>query len=137
MTRRDFARPVQDAVERFYKAYNTHDAAHLEGLFCDDYVGTVNGNRVEGPAQARAFIEMFLRAFPDCVYLIHKQVPGKDRIAVEWSFSGTHQGPFLGLEPTGKRASGAGTTLFQLRGGQIQALTSQWDAVGLKARLQA
>lgn len=42
-----------------------------------------------------------------------------NKVAVRWVAKGTHTKPFSNVEPTGKKISFEGLTIFQLAGGQI------------------
>ncbi|HUR26338.1 MAG TPA: ester cyclase [Candidatus Thermoplasmatota archaeon] len=124
-----------DPVAGFYAAYDRHDAALLSGVLAPGYRGIVNGRQVASPAEAEQFVAGFLGAFPDCRYTLHDRIERDGRVAVRWSFSATHRGPFAGLPATGKPASADGLTMFQVEAGRIVRLWSWWDAAGLVARL--
>jgi predicted ester cyclase len=59
------------------------------------------GNR-EG---VRALFSALWAAFPDLQATIHDQVAEGDKVATRKTLSGTHEGPLLGLPPTGRRVS--------------------------------
>lgn len=48
----------------------------------------------------------------------------------------THVGTFVGIEPTGKRASGREMAFFRLEGGEIAEVWVMEDAEGVAAQLE-
>ena len=46
-------------------------------------------------------------------------VAGDDEVMAQWSFTGTHDGPWLGRTPTGNEISGTVFSFFTLRDGLI------------------
>jgi predicted ester cyclase len=63
-------------------------------------------------------------AFPDATYTVASFVEQGDTFADEWTFAGTHTGPFLlpdgsQAPPTSKRVEIKGVELVQVRDGKI------------------
>ncbi len=55
-----------------------------------------------------------------------------------WSqgrWSGTHQGDFYGMAPTGKKVSWTGCAIFRFRDDQVIARWQEFDALGLMAQI--
>lgn len=50
---------------------------------------------------------------------IDKIVAGDDEVMAWWSFTGTHDGPWLGRSPTGDEISGTVFSFFELTEGRI------------------
>jgi predicted ester cyclase len=46
-------------------------------------------------------------------------ISDEDRVALRWTASGTHLGPFEDLQPTGRNVEWKGTDWLRLRGGRI------------------
>jgi predicted ester cyclase len=46
-------------------------------------------------------------------------VAGTDEVTAQWSFTGTHVGPWLGVPPTGEPIDGTVFSYFDLVGGRI------------------
>jgi predicted ester cyclase len=90
-----------------------------------------------GPDGAKVLVQFFLAAFPDFVINIRDAVAEGDRVAVRYEFSGTHQGPWMGLDPTGRHVSVEGITLYRLANQQIVETFFAYDALGLLRQLGA
>ena len=60
-----------------------------------------------------------------------------NKVAVRLTFSGTHQGEFMGLPATGKRFTIAGMNVFRVEGSKIAENWPQLDMLGLLQQLGA
>jgi len=73
-------------------------------LVAEEFVGYDPGlpAPIRGPDGVREAIEMVLSAFPDMQVKLEAVVAEGDRIAVRNSITGTHDGEYMGIEPTGE-----------------------------------
>lgn len=60
-----------------------------------------------------------------------------DRAAVRLTFAGRHQGPFFGVEATGREIAWAGAAFFHMADGRIAQLWVLGDVDAVKAQLGA
>lgn len=84
------------------------DARDLEGLIAtlaEDCVYEVvpTGQRWEGHDGARRFYLTFLAAFPDVKFEMSDIVIGPQGVIEVADMTGTHRGPWGGIEPTGQQ----------------------------------
>ena len=56
-------------------------------------------------------------------------------VAVRWSARGTHRGPYLGAEPTGRTVTFKGVEVLRIEGGRILERWGEWDGIELLAQL--
>jgi steroid delta-isomerase-like uncharacterized protein len=70
-------------------------------------------------------------AFPDQKITIERHVLSGDRVAVQVTWTGTHQGPFLNTPPTGRRVEVPGTGIFRVVDGKIAEEWMLEDFLGL------
>jgi len=89
------------------------DLGLLGELVSPDYVGP-QGSR--GPAGFTEIVGLRI-AFPDIHYTIEDIVAEDDKVAVRWTWSGTHQAGFRSFGPTGKAVSNTGAGIFRLKAG--------------------
>ncbi len=61
----------------------------------------------------------FRRNVGDLGISIDRIVAGSDEVMAQWSFTGTHVGPWLGRAPTGREISGTVFSFFELVDGRI------------------
>jgi steroid delta-isomerase-like uncharacterized protein len=78
----------------------------------------------------RMRLQSFRRAFPDVSLEIHEMLAEDDLVAFRFTMSGTHNGPFQGVEPTGAKISIPGLDLVRLRDG---LLIEHWGGADLNA----
>lgn len=70
---------------------------------------------------------MFHGAFADLRFNIDEMFAVDDMVASHWTFIGTHNGEFLGVEPTGKRVAVEGLSMSRIRDGKIVESWGFWD----------
>jgi len=85
----------------------------------------------------RKLVEMLRGGFPDLSITIEHLIQEEAKVACRWSATGTHQGWFQGVPPTGARATWTGTGLYGVVDGRIVAVYSNWDLYGLLGQLRA
>ena len=56
---------------------------------------------------------------PDQVFTVQEMVEESDRIAVAWTWQGTHLGDLPGLPATGKAITMSGLTIYYFEGGRL------------------
>jgi predicted ester cyclase len=76
------------------------------------------------------------RAFPDIRYRIEDVIQSGDRLALRWEARGTHQGEYLGIQPSGRAINYTGITLYELRDGKIARIWVSADLLSLLRRLK-
>jgi predicted ester cyclase len=76
----------------------------IEELMAPDAVNhTAPEGFQHGTDPVRGLVTMLRTAFPDCATVIEETLPAGDTVVMRNWFQGTHQGMFLGHEPTGRR----------------------------------
>ena len=59
-----------------------------------------------------------------------------DKVAVRWTFEGTHRGPLAGIAATGNRVNVAnGVAIYRIVGGKIAEGNFAWDKFELMQQL--
>ena len=74
-------------------------------------------------------------AFPDYHLTVDEISAGNNKVTVEWTITGTHQGEFMGVAATGKKVkySGIGVTTFA--GGKLSKISVASDFLNLWRQL--
>ncbi len=121
-------------VEKLFDTFNHGDLGPLDELIAPGYVGA-QGDK--GPAGFRAIIAGLRASFPDIHYTIDEAVAERDRVAVRWHWTGTHEAPFRGFPATGKAVENVGLGIFRLQGGKIVAATLETDRLGFLEQIGA
>ncbi|MBG6217665.1 steroid delta-isomerase-like uncharacterized protein [Arthrobacter sp. CAN_A6] len=83
------------------------------------------------------FWTQFLTAFPDLVLTPETMVADDENVAVVLTVTGTHRGPFQGVEPTGKRFTVRGIQVARFDDGKIVERWGATDEAGILEQLGA
>jgi steroid delta-isomerase-like uncharacterized protein len=110
----EFARRWNTAV------FERQNVDAIEELVAEDFVGhdTALPKPMRGPEDVREQVEMVLTAFPDAQVELEATVAQGDRVAVRNSITGTHDGPYLGIEPTGEQVDVTAMAIQRIDDGQ-------------------
>lgn len=78
------------------------------------------GGEVHGREALEGFIRGFHSAFPDFQLAVDEWI-GSDGIAMkEWTMTGTHEGEFNGIPPTGREIESTGMAKVLIADGNVQ-----------------
>ena len=72
-----------------------------------------------------------LASFPDINLTVDDTIADGDLVVVRWSGTGTNDGPWLGIEPTGKTAHFTGINVYRFSCGKIIESWSEMDALSV------
>ncbi len=73
--------------------------------------------------------------FPDLHFIVDEAVSEGDKIAISWTFRGTHQGSLPRLPATGKKVSVSGITIYYFADGKITGHRQIVDRLGFFEQL--
>jgi steroid delta-isomerase-like uncharacterized protein len=125
-------------VARFYDGINAGNLDVIDELIADDFL-----EREEFPGISqdkdgvRQFFTIFRTAFPDMRMEAHEVVVDGDLACVRATFSGTHEGDFMGMPPSGKRFAVTGFDMVRIRDGQVIEHWGVMDAMKMMQQLGA
>ena len=123
----------KQAVRRLYEdCINPGRLDRLAELISDDFVGA-HGER--GPAAYAATVTGLRTGFPDLRFTVEDVVAEADRVAIRWTWHGTHSGPFAGLTPSGKSVTNSGIAIYQLANHKIIRVWFETDRLGALQQL--
>lgn len=75
--------------------------------------------------------------FADIHSTIEDMVAEGDKVAVRWTYRGTHKGEFMGIAPTGKQVTMTGISIIRIVGGKIVEEWGEMDMLGMMQQLGA
>ena len=110
-----------ETVRRFYQEFtNEHRYELAEELLAPGVTfRTSLGAQVKSRDELVEFLGRLHESFPDFSHRIDELFAAEDRVFSRVTNTGTHLGPFRGIEPTGARIEYVGASWFRLRDGQI------------------
>ena len=83
------------------------------------FLNPVAKTGIHGIAEYKAFAERWYVGFPDRVFTVDDEVDDGETVAVRFTITGTHNGEFMGIAPTGGHIEVNGMNLFKLKDGLI------------------
>jgi steroid delta-isomerase-like uncharacterized protein len=125
-------------VHRLYEeVWNKRNLAVMNELVSPSHAlhGPLYTGPAIGPQVYRRQVSMFVAGFPDVRFVIEDTVAEEDKVVVCWTFSGTHQGEFMGVPATNKKVSVDGITIHILAKGIIMDSYVSLDMWGLMQQL--
>jgi len=106
----------------------------FEALFADDFLDhTPQPGRTPDKNRPRELYQVLRTAFPDFHAVIHWQLAEGDRVTTYKTYHGTHQGPLLGVAPTGRKIQFETVDVMQMQQGKI---TAHWGVANLFSHMQ-
>jgi len=93
---------------------------------------------VRGADTIKEEIGWFRTAFPDLTYTIEDQIAEGDKVVSRYVLSGTHQGEFFGVAPTGNRVEITGINIDRFdESGKMVEEWPEYDLLGAMRQLGA
>jgi esterase len=129
-----------ELLDRYVERYNAGDLDAVMELYAEDAVQIMPGGTFKGRDAIRDRLALELVGFPDHHHTVTSFVEQGDSFADEWTFEGTHTGPFplpdgTELPATGRRVEIRGMELVQMRDGKIVVDNLYYDNVASLVQL--
>lgn len=102
------------------------DILHHGGAFPDAH----------GLEAVKEGIQNQLAAFPDMDLTVDQSFAEEDLVVVRWSGTGTNEGEFIGLAPTGQETTMSGINIYRVNCGQIVESWSEISGLSLLRQIQ-
>lgn len=118
--------------------WNKKNLALAGDLFAvDSTLHIPDGHLPKGVPGVAQLYGAYATAFPDFRLTIEDTVAEGDRVAVSYTFAGTHSGPLGTIPASGKRVTVAGIAIFRLAGDKVTDARMVWDRVSLQQQIGA
>lgn len=83
----------------------------------------------------RMFETVFFGGFPDMYHTLYDMAGEGNKIGVRYKWEGTHTGTWFGVQPTGRRVTVHGQSIFYFENGKIKEDWGDADALGLMGQV--
>ena len=128
-------------VERFFEeVFNHENYDVLSETHTDDAVNHgppgAEGD-LRGHEAAKEYFVGIHEAFPDVHAEVETLVPADDYVTARVTYTGTHQGEFMGIPATEKHVEVEGILMNRMEDGKIAETWGQIDAVSLMEQVGA
>ena len=112
----------------------------IDELFAADYLmhDPAWPAEVKGPEGFKQWAGMMLDPyFSDSRITIEDMIAEGDKVAVRWTWSGTHSGEFMGIPPTGKQIAVTGISIHRFADGEFVESWAIYDSLGMMQQITA
>ena len=108
-----------DLVRWVFENINQRDSSVLKQAWTADTVVRFPDRTCTGADEIAAYFDEVFAAMPDWHMEVVSTAADGDDVFVHWHLTGTHTGPLLGIEPTGKSLAVDGMDHFVVRDGKV------------------
>ncbi|MBR1600480.1 MAG: ester cyclase [Alphaproteobacteria bacterium] len=97
----------KELMKKFEQMINTADEKLAEELVAGDapFFTPANPEPLYGGKGYLSVVHWMRSGFSDVQWHIKDMVASEDKVAVHWELTGTNDGEFMGIKPTGKKIS--------------------------------
>ena len=97
----------KNTMKKFMTCINMNDKTLAQELIADtaEFSSLVSKEKLYGGLGYLSVVDFMRQSFSDIRWEIVDMAAENDKVAVSWICSGTHDGNFMGLAPTGKKFS--------------------------------
>ena len=119
----------KNAVERTFEAISSHDFDALDDVMDEEMTFSDPLTEIEGLDGYKGLMRGRLSALPDTDVEFHEMVAEDDVVVVHFTYGGTHEGEYMGIEPTGNEVEGTAVMIDRLEDGKIVERTEEFDTL--------
>jgi predicted ester cyclase len=126
----------KDRVSKHYEDFiNRGDLSAADRDLRSDFIDhAAPPGTPPGPESAKNWIQMVRVGFPDITVREEQSIASGDMVGILAAWMGTHDGPFFGIEPTGRSVEMSGIVLWRIADGQ---LAERWAVLDYDTLLAA
>lgn len=126
------------AFKRAMEATNSHDWERISKTFDEVFqpdvlIRTPLPIRVTGVQAIKEVFATLLRAFPDLHITVEDSIEEGDKLAVRDTVTGTHQGEYMGIPPTGRTVTYNEIFIARFADGRI---AETWGVVDVLSQMK-
>ena len=127
----------KEVARRFFGEFHSGNLAVADDIMAPGAEVHVPGGGFAGPEAQKQALQTVQAAFPDMRWTIEDILAEGDKVAVRWSFQGTHRGEFLGVPATGKQVHWTAIDILRIADGKIAERWSEYDLMTMLQQLGA
>ena len=125
-------------MQRFTSEFlPTGDPALASRFISPDIVMHFGGRTQQGRDTYLGIVAANMKAFPDLKWTVEDMRAEGDTVAVRYTMTGTHEGPFAGVEGTGRKIHAESFAFYRLSHGKIVEERAQLDMLGILQQMGA
>jgi steroid delta-isomerase-like uncharacterized protein len=129
---------AKSLLRRFYEEVSAGNLAVIDELIADDFIEHEEFPGIEANKQGvKQFFAMLRTAFPDLRMEPHEMLADGDLVSCRGTFTGTQQGEFMGVPPSGRPIDVNAIDMLRVRDGQFVEHWGVMDAMTMMQQLGA
>jgi predicted ester cyclase len=105
----------KNAVEKTFEGISSHDFDALNDVMDEDMTFSDPLAEIEGLDDYKDLMRGRLSALPDTEAEFHEMVAEDDVVVVHFTYRGTHEGEYGGIEPTGNEVEDTAVMIDRLK----------------------
>ena len=117
--------------------FNKGNLALADELIAPEYVDhdPAMPEDIRGPEGFKQYVGAYRSAFSDLHVGIEDQIAEGDKVVTRWTGTGTHDGEFASIAPTGNRVTLPGMEIVRISGGKLVEGWEGYDSMNLMRQL--
>lgn len=125
------AQTNKNVLQRAFDALNDQDRATFIDLHATDVVAHAGDESIHGIDDLVTEEFAYFDVFPDLTYTLDETVAEGDTVAALWTFTGTHEGKFHGIDPTRAKVEISVMGMFRIEEERVVEVWILSDQLGL------
>lgn len=118
------------------EGWNKGNLAVVDQIYAPAYVQHESSPIPVNSSEAlKHYVAGYRTAFPDLQFMTEDLIAEGDKVVWRFTSTGTHNGPFAGIPPTGKRGIVPGVVIFRLENSRIVEGWVNVDSLSLLQQL--
>lgn len=125
-------------VQRLFdEVWEQGDITAIDEIFAPEYIdhGAPPGIPNRGPKNHKRLLAMLRSAFPDISNTLEEVIVEENKAAFRNTLRGTHQGPFMGIAPTGRSFVQGQVHIVRFSGDKMVEHWAARDDLGMMQQL--
>ena len=123
-------------AQRSWEIVNQRDPDTIQEFYADDLVWHEPDQDVHGSEEAKRFLALYFRAFPNLTHTVEDVIAEGDKVVTRYTIRGTHQGETEEFgPPTGKHLELEGITIHRIEDGKIVEEWERYDNLSVLQQL--
>jgi predicted ester cyclase len=118
-----------DAVKEYFAAFNRRDFETMTNMLAPDFVFE-HESPIEGRDKVISVLQGACTAFPDLAFSVTDQVSSEDEVVCFLLGSGTWQGEYFGVQPTGRHFAARTVDRIRFSGASIASISTTCEVLG-------
>jgi steroid delta-isomerase-like uncharacterized protein len=130
---------IKSLERHFFEKWNKGKAAGMavidETCAANCVFHTGSGEDIRGLKDFKQYMSELYSGFPDNQMTIDDMLVEGDKVAVRFTFTGTHKGEYMGIPPTNKKMTGWIIEIHRIAGGKFVEGWQRIDTMGFMQQL--